>query len=159
MTFTSDKEWLDYLTRPIRFLLIEDDPYIREMFKQYAAMFNCLVDEADLGMNGLEMFKSRMGSDDPYQAVFLDMRLPDSYGVEIFRTLKSLDPVVPVVIVSGFVDDDMLAEVQSIGVAAFMRKPDSFNIQFFVQVFSMLGVKRIEQLPKRYAATLDDPSI
>lgn len=149
MTFTSDREWLDYLTRPIRFLLIEDDRFIRETFKQYTSLFNCVVDEAEEGMTGVDMFKSQMETSDPYQAVFLDMRLPDADGIEVFRILKSISPTIPVVIVSGYVDDGMLAEVQSIGVAAFMRKPDSFNLQFFVQVFSMLGVKRLEQLPKR----------
>lgn len=146
MTLTSDQQWLAYLTRPTRFLLVEDETGIRSTFKQFASLFNCIVDEADRGEEGIRLFSEHLQKD-PYHGVFLDMKLPDISGVDVFRKIKSMTPNIPVVVVSGYVTDAMLDEIHQIGFASFVRKPQDFNINFFIQLFSMLGVKKLENMP------------
>lgn len=146
--FTSDKQWLDYLTRPTRFLLVEDEESVRTTFKNFASLFNCIVDEATTGKDGIEMFRNNLKAT-PYQAVFLDIRLPDINGNEVFRNIKIIEPEIPVVVVSGFVNEAILNDIHGSGFAAFVRKPQDFNMNFFVQLFSMLGVKKLDSMPPK----------
>jgi DNA-binding response OmpR family regulator len=153
MTLTSDKEWLDFLTRPSRLLLIEDEEPIRLVFKAYSRLFNYVSDEAADGREGIDRFKQAHGTDNAYNAVLLDLRLPDIYGVDVFKEIKKIDPLMPVVIVSGHITEAAMSEINDIGVASFMRKPFDFrNPSFMAQLFAHLGVRKMESLPPRIFA-------
>jgi DNA-binding response OmpR family regulator len=92
--------------RPLRVLLIEDNPadarMIREMLSglQDAALELDTVDRLSTGIETL----AREGLD----AVLLDLSLPDSQGLDTFLGLRERAGGVPVVLLTGL-DDEALA--------------------------------------------------
>ena len=78
----------------------------------------------------LEHYKKNMLSID---LVVLDMMMPHIGGYEFFKIIKGLNPVVPVVIMTGMCDTSELAEMQDIGVLSVFSKP--FAVKDFETFF------------------------
>ncbi len=74
------------------------------------------------GSEGLD----RIAADAP-QAVFLDVRLPGTSGVEVLRRIRQRDPALPVVILTGHANNQELAEARELGVTDVLRKPWALN--------------------------------
>jgi two-component system, OmpR family, phosphate regulon response regulator OmpR len=68
---------------PARILLVEDDPRLAEMILEYLGQSGFLVTVASLGAAALE----RLGEAE-YDAVVLDLMLPDMDGLEVCRQLR-----------------------------------------------------------------------
>ncbi len=61
-----------------------------------------------------------------FQLAFLDVTLPDLNGLELARQLRQLDPLLRLVIVSGYVSKEAaaVAQAQAEGlICAFINKP------------------------------------
>lgn len=55
--------------------------------------------------------------------VLTDVRMPGMNGVELARTLRRTHPHLPVVFMTGIVEDDLRAEARELGVLDVLRKP------------------------------------
>jgi two-component system, chemotaxis family, chemotaxis protein CheY len=107
----------------MRLLVVEDSPLLRKMFGlAFPHQTNDLM-PAESGRAAMELLE---GSAQPFDAVLLDLRMPDMDGVEFLRALRQ-QPVhrrTPVVLTTAEADDsEMLAEARSLGVAAVVKKP------------------------------------
>jgi PAS domain S-box-containing protein len=92
--------------KPIQLLLLEDNPgdarLIRELLKEVAgAVFE--VTPAGRLEDARQAVAAR-----GFDIILTDLTLPDSHGLEAFRSLRSIAPKTPVVVLSG-VDDEELA--------------------------------------------------
>lgn len=67
-----------------KILIIDDDSFIRKIYKERLTADGFLVDEAEDGSEGLEKIKK--GN---YDLVLLDMVLPDMSGPEILKKIRS----------------------------------------------------------------------
>lgn len=74
-----------------------------------------------LAHNGEEALKAMEGSD--FDLIFLDLRMPGMNGVETFRRIREVDSRVPVVIITGYPDSDLMAKALEIGPIGVMMKP------------------------------------
>jgi len=59
---------------------------------------------------------------EPFSLVFLDMSLPDSWGLETLRRLRTRFPDVPVVLMTGAVLPELAAEASTEGALACIFK-------------------------------------
>ena len=82
------------------------------------AGFDVLV--AASGREGLERF--RAGAD-RIVAVLLDMTMPDLAGEEVCAELRSIRPGVPVILSSGYNEQDATRRFAPAGLAGFIQKP------------------------------------
>ena len=69
-------------------LLIEDDERLAELVKDYLGKSGIAVTVADTGQGGLEEQRAHH-----FDAVILDLMLPDIDGLEVCRSLRATDPV------------------------------------------------------------------
>ncbi len=69
----------------------------------------------------------REHSDDPVDLVVTDQNMPGLSGVEVARELRGLRPGLRVAIVSGHVNDKLIAEATDAGVCEVMGKQDSMD--------------------------------
>ncbi len=80
----------------MRVLLVEDDPALSAGLKGDLQRAGFAVDVADNGVDG-----EFMGDEEPYDAVVLDLGLPDRPGLEVLRHWRERDNTVPVLILTA----------------------------------------------------------
>ena len=106
----------------INVLIIEDDP-------QFTNIARRMLDR-DLGVigrcrtagslaDGLSIMK-----DEPVDLVLLDLRLPDSEGLESLKTLKRAGHEIPIVVLTGEGTDEMSADALREGAIDYLLKSD-----------------------------------
>ena len=107
----------------MRLLVVEDSPLLRKMF---GLAFPHQLNDLKPAENGREAMELLDRSTEPCDAVRLDLRMPDMDGVEFLRALRR-QPVhgrTPVIVTTAEADDsDLVAQAESLGVAAIVKKP------------------------------------
>jgi two-component system nitrogen regulation response regulator NtrX len=129
------REWLEGILPTRRILLVEDDSGVRRMFQSFAQDYRAKIDEAESLEEGREKIR-----ENEYDLVFLDIILPDGSGIDLFKEIVETKPNLPAQIISGFIDSEMMDEVQKIGSAGFVRKPNDFTLRFFSHLFARHGI-------------------
>lgn len=77
--------------------------------------------EVSLAYNGFDAIK--IFDAGHFDVVFLDVKLPDMNGIEVFQYIHNKDPKVKVVMMTGFRIEQVLAEVIDRGEVEILRKP------------------------------------
>src|SRR5262245_7281680 len=103
------------------FLIVDDDPAVARTLGKMLSADGHEVTSAESAESGLTLAVTT-----PPDAILVDLRMPEVSGVEFLRRLRS-DPrisEVPVAVVTGdyFLEDDLLAEIRSLG-ATVSYKP------------------------------------
>lgn len=105
--------------RAPRLLLVEDDPHIRRLLVASLRRSAWKVDEAPTGNAALELLKGA-----PYDAVLLDLILPQLGGFRICQHIRELDGDKPFIIMMTADDSEEVREMASdCGVDQFLPKP------------------------------------
>ena len=107
----------------MRLLVVEDSPLLRKMF---GLAFPSQTNDLQPAENGRSAMELLAGSDEPFDAVLLDLRMPDMDGVEFLRALRRqpVHRLTPVVLTTAEADDsELLAQARLLGVAAVVKKP------------------------------------
>ncbi len=77
-------------------LSVDDDDFVRESMVRYLEMCDYKVLEANDGLIGLEVFRSKKPD-----LILLDLRMPELDGLDVLATVRKESPDTPVIIVSG----------------------------------------------------------
>ncbi len=78
-------------------LLVDDDPALRDALREQLDLHEeFATDEADTGSRGLEMAKANS-----YDAILLDVGLPDLDGREVCRLMRKAGVKAPVIMLTG----------------------------------------------------------
>ncbi len=101
-------------------LLVDDEEVVREVAEDMLRSLGYEVTCAADGREAVELYRER---GDGFDAVILDMVMPEMGGAEAFAELRRLDPGVRVVLSTGFGDSDRAQDLLDQGVAAFVPKP------------------------------------
>ena len=99
-------------------LVVDDEPAIRELMVKALATQTHEVLTAGSGEDALAIVK-RYDVD----LAVLDLAMPGMDGVDTFRAIRSLRPALPVLIVTGYPDSDLMAQALEIGPFTMMSKP------------------------------------
>ena len=103
-------------------LVVDDDPALQTLFKQFLkkAGFGRIV----VG-TGAEAINYAEKQD--FDLVFLDLKLPDIPGDELYARLKQMHPDLPIVIITGYPDSEILSKILSSGPVTVIKKPIEFD--------------------------------
>jgi two-component system cell cycle response regulator CtrA len=102
----------------MRILLIEDDPLLACAVRMTLIDEGMVVHEANLGEEGVDLAKVY-----EFDAILLDLNLPDINGVEVLRQLRAARVETPVVMVSGQADVGCKVKALSCGADDYITKP------------------------------------
>lgn len=108
----SDRQW--------RVLLIEDNPGDARLMREYLAAdrgAGFQIDWADRLAKGLALL-----SQSPFDAVILDLTLPDSKGLETFQRVHEGAPQVAILVLSGLDDEALAVEAVQLGAQDYIVK-------------------------------------
>jgi len=105
-----------------KILAIDDEQSIRESLKEILEYEKHVVDLASNGEEGIQMFQ-----DDKYDAVLLDIKMPQMDGIEVLDKLIASSPDIPVIMISGHGTIDTAVESIKKGAFDFIEKPLDLN--------------------------------
>ena len=114
-------------------LIVEDDHDLLWLLKKILSMngFNILqavtAEEAD------QVFTQNLNILD---AIILDLSLPDEHGKTVCKKILDRLPEIPVIITTGYEESTQQAELENMGVSAYLIKP--FDIMKLVKIVSDL---------------------
>ncbi|MEE4301837.1 MAG: PAS domain-containing protein [Pseudomonadales bacterium] len=103
---------------PLRTLLVEDDPAVRELLAKLLARTGLVVSTAPSGDAALE----RLDGDDAIELLVTDMVLPgQAQGSDVVRHARARRPGVPILVLTGYAEDAALLEAGAVD--AVLTKP------------------------------------
>src|SRR5262245_51007557 len=132
-----------------RILLIDDDESIRKVIgymleEKYAA------ETAATAAEGLGKFRSQRPD-----LVLTDIKMPKMSGIELLSELKSIDPSVPVIILTAFATVETAVEAMKLGAADYLTKPISRD-ELLMTIEKTLKMSRLERENESLRDTLND---
>jgi excisionase family DNA binding protein len=104
--------------RLVHILVIDDEPTIGQLFADSLEKGNWRVMVTSSSLEALELFGSKH-----FDLVFLDLVMPDLDGVEVFKRIREAGKNVPVVIITGYPDSDLMNKALGYGPLTVMKKP------------------------------------
>jgi DNA-binding NtrC family response regulator len=104
-----------------RILIIDDQRSLVDSLKKLLAQEGHTVDTAARGEKGLEKLTSK-----PPDLVLLDLMLPGIKGMEVLSRIQKADPLIPVVIMTGFGTTETAIEAIKQGAFDYVTKPFEF---------------------------------
>ncbi len=103
-----------------RILLVDDEGLILQTMGAALQAMGLEVVTAEDGLQALEVFRA---AGPPIDLVLMDLTMPRMDGREAFQAMHELDPSVPVVLSSGYTQQDTLQTLTGQGPAGFLQKP------------------------------------
>lgn len=101
-------------------LLVDDEPSIRATLKQGLELGGYKVIEAADGVEGFGAFVRHRSS---IGLVMLDLTMPRMGGDEVFEEIRKVAPEMPVILMSGYSQQEALENLKGRGLAGFLSKP------------------------------------
>jgi CheY-like chemotaxis protein len=133
-----------------RILVVDDEASLRRQLTVGLTQHGYEVDECEAGLPALAKIRTARSTHDPFRSVVLDVRLPDIDGLKILSVIKSTYPDLPVVIITGYGNEDTVNTVQSCEGNGYLDKP--FEMDALVSELDRIGA-RVEEEPKPAAVT------
>lgn len=114
--------WLHQNSRKksAQILVIDDDETVCSLFEDTLEGSGHAVTSANTSSQGLELVKDRN-----FDLVFLDLKMPIMDGAELFRQIRLVNSELPVTIITGYPDSDLMMEALTHGPLGVMSKPFS----------------------------------
>jgi CheY-like chemotaxis protein len=103
-----------------RVLVIDDDDAVGLVLSRALARLGVRADITCDGARGLSRFEAEPAA---YGLVLLDYKLPGMDSGTVYRSLRSKRPDLPVVLMSGYKREEILANYPGLEFAGFLNKP------------------------------------
>jgi CheY-like chemotaxis protein len=99
-------------------LVVDDDPVVSKSFDRVLTSKGYAVITAQSGEEAM-----RKLSEENYDVVYTDIRMPGMSGLEVAEQVKARKPWTPVVIITGYGSEAAESRAKAAGVVGFMHKP------------------------------------
>lgn len=101
-------------------LIIDDEEMVRTACSGILSRAGYRVLTAADGKSGIDLFDQVSAET---RCIMLDLSMPYLRGNVVFARLKAIDPDVPVFVMSGFCDEQIVRDFTAAGVSGFVHKP------------------------------------
>lgn len=119
-------------------LIIEDEQFIRDIYKRQLEKAGIIVDGFSNGAEGLQSI-----SQNKYDIILLDIMLPDLNGLEILKQVKQNPDTknIPVMMLTNLGQDEVIKEGFSLGAQGYFIKASYTPDQIVQEVKNILARK------------------
>jgi PAS domain S-box-containing protein len=105
-------------------LVVDDEEAVRAVAGTMLERSGFTVLTASDGRQAVEVYRAHAGE---LAAVLLDMNMPEMGGEETFRALQEVHAGIPVIVTSGYGEQDIIDRFAGQGFAGFIQKPFEFE--------------------------------
>jgi len=109
-------------------LVIDDEDMVRDAMADVLTETGLQVIKAENGPAGIQLFRERMQE---IKLVLLDLSMPGMNGEEVFYKLRAINASVPILLVSGYSEQEVMEQFVNKGLAGFIQKP--YTIDSLIQ--------------------------
>lgn len=131
-----------------KILLVEDNPGDAELVKwslrDSAAGMDFKITHAERLGNALLLLEEQ-----PFDAILLDLSLPDSHGLDTVDQIKAAHPGVPIVVLSGYLDEKLAIQAVKTGAQDYLVKGQGDGYLVARAVRYAMERKRAEEALRR----------
>jgi len=106
-----------------RVLIVDDEDMLRELLMEQLTEAGYAVCEASNGVEAIEVLKRLQAEQVRVDAVVLDMNMPKMDGAKAFAEIRALFPRMPILIATGYAQDEMVQKVVESGANGVLVKP------------------------------------
>jgi len=106
-----------------KILIVDDEEMLRELLVEQLTEVGYAVYEASNGVEAIEVLKRLCAEQVEVDAVVLDMNMPKMDGAKAFAEIRTLFPKMPILIATGYAEDDVVRQLQQTGTSGVLVKP------------------------------------
>jgi DNA-binding NtrC family response regulator len=106
------------MSAKVRFLIVDDEPVVRQAFTRILSGDHCTVETAADGPQALARMQQQ-----PFDVVLLDLKMPGMDGMTVLQTIKSNWPDSEVIVITGFAALDSAKASVMAGAFDYLPKP------------------------------------
>ena len=99
---------------------MEDDAVLADVAHKVLINLNYRAEIARDGVDALIRYSAKR---DVIQAIITDIHMPNMDGVQLVRAIRSISPDVPILVVSGRIQEALAQELRALRVTHFLDKP------------------------------------
>ena len=128
-----------------RVLVVDDEDSIRSLLRMTLAQAGYDVEEAEDGGRAVEVLNS---GDNPLMVdvIICDIRMPRINGVEAIAYFRAQYPSLPVIVLTGYHDEQLASSLRKQGVVECLEKPAERE-QILASVAQAIAGRRISFYP------------
>jgi len=99
-------------------LVVDDDPGLQDLFRTFLKKIGfCRV------VVGTAKEAIKCLGKQKFDLMFLDLKLPDAPGDQVFKTAKQIDPDLNVIVITGYQDSEILDRILEVSPVTVLKKP------------------------------------
>ena len=106
----------------IKILVIDDTIDVGNTLEKYFKKFGCEVLLATSGEEGMALARIHK-----FNVILLDIYMPEMRGDVVLSKLKQVFPKIPVIMITGYDDEDIAKACMEAGAYDFISKPFDYN--------------------------------
>ena len=114
-----------------KILIVDDEAGIVQEIREFLEEEGYEVRTADSAKAGIKLIEEIHPD-----VVLIDVKLPDASGNEVLRACKEKSPKTKTIMVTGYVDQNVMDEAELIGRDTFLQKP--FNLEKILEEINRL---------------------
>jgi excisionase family DNA binding protein len=121
----------------LNILVVDDEEKVCDLFSEILREHK--VTKARSGAEAIRRVKK-----DSFDIVFLDVVMPGMDGLEVFKTIKRINPQSSIIMMSGFAVEDKMREAMRLGAADSLTKP--FDIDEILTIAQVAHYLKVHEL-------------
>ncbi|MDK2867345.1 MAG: hypothetical protein PWP38_1660 [Clostridiales bacterium] len=109
----------------MKILIVDDNSAAREIISEYFKAMGFQANAVSTGEDALYLIAASDKSN-PYDAVFIDWKMPDNDGIDVIRKINGLENLrhkPAAVLITAYDMNEMMKQAEGLDVASFLAKP------------------------------------
>ena len=101
-----------------RILIVDDEAVIRDGLKRVLEGESFVVETCSSGFHAIEIMQQR-----EFDLIITDLKMPGMSGIEVLKSVRTLQPDIPVILITGYASIDTAVEAIKNGASDYISKP------------------------------------
>ncbi|HBE77191.1 MAG TPA: hypothetical protein DDW65_05345 [Firmicutes bacterium] len=139
----------------LKIILVDDEPIVRLTIQTLGVWQNYGFQFAFEAANGQEALE-QLKSDDSIDIVLTDISMPKMNGLELIRQVKTINPNIPIIVLSAYNDYPYVREAFKLGIQDYILKSD-LSLESLLKLFEK--VKENIDTTNRHLKEINDNTI